>query len=159
MQSRLAPRGDVAVNIHLGKSHKLAYLHAAISTPSALLSTSTGGSYGGRSWGAALALRYVFCHVDRADALLYMSGTGLAHTWHDAFRDERRRRLGDDFDRWLGLARRDRNAAEEREYRLLWWSIDFVDRPRSRELAGKLDRPFAINQEANRQTFPEISFS
>jgi len=112
---------------------------------------------GGHSWGAALALQYVFAHADRADALVYVSGTGIGQKWHDAFRDERRRRLGDDFDRWLGLAQRDRNGDEDREYRLLSWSIDFVDRPRSGELAGKLDRPFAINQEANRQICEEMS--
>ncbi|MGH9171222.1 MAG: hypothetical protein ACRD0Z_10185 [Acidimicrobiales bacterium] len=71
--------------------------------------------------------------------------------------DLRRRRLGHRLGRWLELQQGERSAEEETEYRLLSWSIDFVDNGRACELATKLNRDFPINQIANRRIDEETS--
>jgi proline iminopeptidase len=48
------------------------------------------------------------------------------------------------------LEDRNRSPEEEHEYRVLTWSSDFADADRAAELAATLDRPFAINYQANK---------
>src|SRR5262249_19196060 len=49
---------------------------------------------GGHLLGASLALAFCLEHPDRAVALLYLSGTGIAPGWHAAYRSNRAARLG-----------------------------------------------------------------
>ncbi|MFJ9027054.1 alpha/beta fold hydrolase [Streptomyces sp. NPDC102274] len=96
----------------------------------------------GHSWGARLALEYALAHSSRVGGLIYVSGTGIDDdsTWHPAFREAFHRRLGErgsDRERWEELRERGdgRTEAEDREYAILQWSVDFTDRDRDRARA------------------------
>ena len=107
---------------------------------------------GGHSWGASLALRYALAYPDRVGALLYLSGTGLGRAWQDAYRAQRERRLSPEQHRRRNeLKRRERSAAEEREYRILSWAPDYGDSRRALELAAREadTYPFRINHACN----------
>jgi proline iminopeptidase len=112
---------------------------------------------GGHSWGAMLALQYALQHPDRTCALVYISGVGIGQEWRHEFRAERGRRLGDEYDRWLTLSDGARTPEEEAEYRRMSWGIDFVDQAHGAMLAARIDRPFAINTEANRLIGEEMN--
>lgn len=105
---------------------------------------------GGHSWGASLALRYAFAHPERVSALLYLSGTGVGKAWRRAHHEETDRRLTADQRRRRDELkdRRERDNAEEHEYRTLCWAPDFADRSRAFELAAtQTAAPFPINYE------------
>ncbi|MGH9123047.1 MAG: alpha/beta fold hydrolase, partial [Acidimicrobiales bacterium] len=91
-------------------------------------------------------------YPDRTLALVYLDGTGIGQAWHQPYREERRRRLGNGFDRWMNLSIRRRIPDEEAEMRRLAWGVDFADSTRGTELAAAMDRPFRINinDKANR---------
>jgi proline iminopeptidase len=93
---------------------------------------------------------YALAHPGRCDALLYISGTGLGTAWNAAYHLEADRRRGPIATRLAQLEARHRDPEEEHEYRRLTWSADFADRSRAGALAAQMDRPFAINYEANR---------
>jgi proline iminopeptidase len=106
----------------------------------------------GHSWGAQLALMYALRHPERVSALVYVAGTGIDHdsTWHPAFNRTAREALGDRLLRWEELRGRERTPEEDREYAVLQWSAEFVDRDRALEHAGRMATPwFGINLECN----------
>ncbi len=107
---------------------------------------------GGHSWGATLALRYAFTHPERVAALLYLSGTGAGTAWKDAYRAERERRLtAEQHRRRRALKDRERDEAEEIEYRTLSWAPDYGDRARALEWAEReaAETRFPINYGCN----------
>lgn len=111
---------------------------------------------GGHSWGASLALAYALTHPDRTRGVVYISGTGIGRAWNRAYHDETdRRRTPAQRERFAALACRPRNDVEEREYRVLAWSPDVADQERANDLVARLDAPFAINTDANRQLSAE----
>ncbi|MEV0640278.1 alpha/beta fold hydrolase [Streptomyces sp. NPDC050619] len=111
----------------------------------------------GHSWGAQLALSYALAHPERVGALIYVSGTGIGPDadWHPAFRANFLARLGEvpeRLARWQELTDRPRLTEEEdRERAVLQWSIEFEDRERAPEHAGRMADPwFGINHESNK---------
>lgn len=95
----------------------------------------------GHSWGAEVALHYALAHPDRVSSLVYVSGTGLGHDWHDEFRRNLAARLGDE-------PVPDGAAGREAAVRL--WSADFADPATARRRAEELATPwFGVNEEAN----------
>ena len=103
----------------------------------------------GHSWGAQLALSYALAHPERVSALAYVSGTGIGpdEDWHPAYRENFLARLGEAPERlarWQELPRGDRERA------VLQWSVEFEDRERAMELAGRMADPwFGINAECS----------
>ncbi|MFJ8362870.1 alpha/beta fold hydrolase [Streptomyces sp. NPDC093984] len=111
----------------------------------------------GHSWGAQLALSYALTHPERVRALIYVSGTGIDSddTWHPAYRGNFLARLGEQPERlvrWRELTDRvERTDEEDRERAVLQWSIEFEDRERALEHAGRMADPwFGVNDECNR---------
>ncbi|MER5210679.1 alpha/beta hydrolase [Streptomyces sp. NPDC002838] len=111
----------------------------------------------GHSWGAQLALSYALAHPERVDSLVYVSGTGIGPDadWHPAFKTDFLARLGEDpqrLARWQELTGRPQLTEEEdRERAVLQWSIEFEDRERALEHAGRMADPwFGINYECNK---------
>jgi proline iminopeptidase len=105
---------------------------------------------GGHSWGAMLALHYAFEHPDRTEALLYVSGVGIGREWNAVYHAEAdRRRSSQQNARLDELSQIDRNPDEEREWRTLNWSPDYVTdgEAHASELAAS---PFRLNREVNR---------
>jgi proline iminopeptidase len=118
---------------------------------------------GGHSFGASLALFYALAYPQRTRALIYISGVGVGQKWHEAYREERLRRLADKAERWLELRSKERDPQDEREYAALNWSADFADRTRALELAeaevsetGFYDLLFP-NDETNRTLNSEMN--
>jgi proline iminopeptidase len=110
----------------------------------------------GHSWGAQLALSYALAHPERVAALIYVSGTGIGPDadWHPAFKENFLARLGEEpqrLARWKELTDLPRlTEDEERERAVLQWSIEFEDRERAAEHAGRMADPwFPINTACN----------
>ena len=110
----------------------------------------------GHSWGAQLALSYALAHPERVSALVYVSGTGIGPDadWHPGYRENFLARLGEHPERlarWQELTDRQRlSEDEERESATLQWSIEFEDRERALEHAGRMADPwFGINAECS----------
>lgn len=106
----------------------------------------------GHSWGAQLALRYALDHPERVSGLVYVSGTGLDRDadWHGEYARNLRSRLGDHLRRWETLRERERTDAEDREFSVLQWSVDFADRDRALEHAQHMATPWlGVNFECN----------
>lgn len=117
---------------------------------------------GGHSWGATLALRYALAHPGRVAALLYLSGTGTGTAWKDAYRAERERRLTEEQHRKRqALKNRERNEAEEIEYRALSWAPDYGNRRLAFGLAEEEAREarLPINYECNAALNAETDLS
>jgi proline iminopeptidase len=104
---------------------------------------------GGHSWGAYLALRYALEHPSATLGVVYISGTGLDDGYKAPYAIERERRLGADVDRWRELGARERTPAEEHEWCVLQWSVDY-----SPAVDGKA---FAENDWAQRDTGVEVN--
>lgn len=111
----------------------------------------------GHSWGAQLALSYALAHPERMSVLVCVSGTGIGPDadWHPAFRENFLARLGERPERlarWRYLMNRQPVADEEaRERAVLQWSVEFEDRERALEHAGRMADPwFGINTECNK---------
>ena len=107
---------------------------------------------GGHSWGAALALEYALRHSDHAQALIYVSGTGIGTAWRQHYHDERARRLklAGVLNRWSHLRLKDRTAVEERELCALTWMTDYADPSEGRWHAeAMLADGFLPNYEVN----------
>ncbi len=99
----------------------------------------------GHSFGATLALAYVLAYPARTRALIYLSGTGIDPTWHDAYRANEATLFTADEQRQLkelkarvALAQGEEAIALNRRYCELSWSIDIADRQRGRELVRQL---------------------
>ncbi|WP_327719566.1 alpha/beta hydrolase [Streptomyces sp. NBC_00490] len=104
----------------------------------------------GHSWGAQLALSYALAHPERVGGLVYVGGTGIdpVSTWRGPFEENFRARLGEVPER---LARWQELVDGDRERAVLQWSVDFEDRERALEHAGRMADPwFEINFECNR---------
>jgi proline iminopeptidase len=118
----------------------------------------------GHSWGAQLALSHALAHPERVSALVYVAGTGIGPDadWHPAFAENFRERLGDNqqrLSRWRELTDRPRlTQDEERERAVLEWSVEFEDRGRALEHAGRMADPWlGINDECHRALDEERS--
>jgi proline iminopeptidase len=104
----------------------------------------------GHSWGAQLALSYALAHPERVSGLVYVSGMGIdpMSSWHGAYRDNFLARLGEVPERvvrWRKLPDGDRERA------VLQWSIEFEDRERALEHAGRMAEPWlGINFECSK---------
>ncbi|KUN96303.1 alpha/beta fold hydrolase [Streptomyces caeruleatus] len=104
----------------------------------------------GHSWGAQLALSYALAHPERVAALVYVSGTGIdpVPSWHGTYRDQFTARLDEVPERharWRELPDGDREKA------VLQWSVEFEDRERALEQAGRMAEPwFGINRECSK---------
>lgn len=117
----------------------------------------------GHSWGARLALSYALARPARVSGLIYVSGTGIDDdsTWHAAYKETFRGQLGGHRERWEELRDRrgDRTEAEDREFAVLQWSVDFADRDRRRALerAEAMATPwFGVNDECNATITAEL---
>ena len=111
----------------------------------------------GHSWGAQLALAYALAHPGRVDASIYVSGTGIGPDadWHPAYQESFRARLAEHpgrLARWTELnGLPTRTEDEERERAVLQWSIEFEDRERAMEHAGRMADPwFPIGTACNK---------
>ncbi|KUN79567.1 alpha/beta fold hydrolase [Streptomyces griseoruber] len=111
----------------------------------------------GHSWGAQLALAYTLAHPERVSTLVYVSGTGIGPDadWHPAYRENLLARFGETPERlarWRELS--DRTAltpAEARERAVLQWSVEYEDRDRALDLAGRAADPwFGVNGDCNK---------
>lgn len=104
----------------------------------------------GHSWGAQLALSYTLAHPERVAGLVYVAGTGIdpVSSWREAFQGTFLVRLDDvpeRLDRWRELPDGDREKA------VLQWSVEFEDRERALEHAGRMADPwFDINFACNK---------
>lgn len=99
----------------------------------------------GHSWGAQLALSYTLAHPERVSTLIYVSGTGIGPVsdWHGAYEENFLARLGEEPQR---LARWRELTDGDRERAVLQWSVEFEDRERALEHAGRMADPwFGIN--------------
>ncbi|MGW6457877.1 alpha/beta fold hydrolase [Streptomyces sp. NPDC055078] len=106
----------------------------------------------GHSWGAQLALLYALEHPGRVSGLVYVSGTGIEEdsAWQDGYRRGRREALGEQLPRWQELNGRRRSAEEDREFSILQWTADFVDRERALGHARRMADPwFGVNFACN----------
>ncbi len=105
---------------------------------------------GGHSWGASLALQYAFAHPDRTRALVYISGTGIGREWNAEYHAEAdRRRSPAQRERLRALSNIDRDAAQEREWRMLTWLPDYATDAET-HAAALADAPYALNRDVNR---------
>ncbi|USQ83651.1 alpha/beta hydrolase [Streptomyces phaeoluteigriseus] len=108
----------------------------------------TGMTLLGHSWGAQLALSYALAHPERVSTLIYVSGTGIGPDadWHPAYRENFLARLGEHPERvarWRELTGRRLFTDEEaRERAVLQWSVEFEDRERALEHAGRMADPW-----------------
>jgi proline iminopeptidase len=108
---------------------------------------------GGHSFGADLALRYACAYPERTIAVVYLAGVGIAWTAYRAAFGEAvtARRPADDERRYRELSDRDRTDAEEREFRILSWTTDYVDPAVGKaNAAGMADTGMPVNYELNR---------
>ncbi len=108
---------------------------------------------GGHSFGADLALRYACAYPERTIAVVYIAGVGIAWpTYRAAFGEALTvRRPADDERRYQELSDRDRTDAEEREFRILSWTTDYVDPVVGKvNAAGMADSGRSVNYELNR---------
>ncbi|NNN33694.1 alpha/beta hydrolase [Streptomyces sp. S3(2020)] len=104
----------------------------------------------GHSWGAQLALSYALTHPERVAGLVYVAGTGIdpVSSWRAPFTENFDARLGEVPER---LARWRELPDGDREKAVLQWSIEFEDRERALEHAGRMADPwFGINFECNK---------
>jgi proline iminopeptidase len=104
----------------------------------------------GHSWGAQLALSHALAHPERVTSLVYVSGTGIGPDadWHPAFEENFLTRLGEDPER---LARWRELPKDDRERAVLQWSVEFEDRGRALEHAGRMADPWlGINTECSK---------
>lgn len=110
---------------------------------------------GGHSWGAQLALHYGLAHPSRTKGVLYLSGTGIGAGYREPYRAERELRLGLQFDRWRELSERTRNAAEEHEWCVLQWAVDYSPSVDGRAHAeaewARRDPTVSVNHDCNRK--------
>lgn len=107
----------------------------------------------GHSWGAQLALQYALAYPKRITRLIYVSGTGIdpESTWHSAYERNLRTRLGEGLERWQELKQQERTPREDREFAVLQWSVDFVDRTLAPSHAERMATPWlGVNFECNR---------
>lgn len=111
----------------------------------------------GHSWGAQLALSYALARRDRVSTLIYVSGTGIGPDadWYPAHRENLLARLGEIPERPARrqefTGRRSMTDEEAREQAVLQWSVEFEDRERALEHAGRMADPwFGINRACNR---------
>lgn len=104
----------------------------------------------GHSWGAQLALSYTLAHPERVSGLVYVSGTGIdpMPSWQGAYKENFLARLGEVPER---VARWRKLPDGDPERAVLQWSIEFEDRERALEHAGRMAEPwFAINFECSK---------
>ncbi|WP_151483416.1 alpha/beta fold hydrolase [Streptomyces albicerus] len=111
----------------------------------------------GHSWGAQLALSYALAHPEQVSALVYVSGIGIGpdSEWYDAYKRNFTARLGERPERLAHFheltSRQGPTEAEQRETAVLRWSVEFVDRERDLEHAGRMADPwFEINDDCNK---------
>lgn len=115
---------------------------------------------GGHSWGASLALAYAVQHPDRVEGIVSVSGTGLGWGWHAEYKQEVRRRLGEERESELNALKNKRDkldvgseefAAVDRQICRIQWSTDFANAERAPELVEALiDERFIPNYEVNK---------
>jgi proline iminopeptidase len=113
---------------------------------------------GGHSFGASLALAYCLEHPDRAQGLLYISGTGIDPGWHAAYRANRDARLGPEGLRRYAELREQIaqsegavKAAAERAHAELGASTDLADPSRAAEIVQAVwSEGLPVNFEVNR---------
>jgi proline iminopeptidase len=96
----------------------------------------------GHSWGATLGLAYSLSYPEHTYALIYISGTGIYPGWREEFHANLDALTSPEHQQYLvDLRARLPNASDEeavaitREYCIRAWSIEMLDRERSRELA------------------------
>jgi proline iminopeptidase len=98
----------------------------------------------GHSWGASLALLYALAHPERTAGVVYLSGVGSHPGWHAAFREEDRRRRGEEGVARLVALRQQWESSgsleDERAFCVEQWSIDYADQQQARKLAARLFR-------------------
>jgi proline iminopeptidase len=105
----------------------------------------------GHSWGAHLALRYAIDHPERVTHVIYVSGTGVDadRAWHPYYKQNLRRRLGNDVERLEALGLRERAV--------LQWSADFADPGTALRQAERLATPWlGVNYECNAAINAEV---
>jgi proline iminopeptidase len=102
-------------------------------------------------------LSYALAHPERVSSLVYVSGTGIGpdSDWFGTFQENFLARLGERPERlarWRELTDRPHlGESEERERAVLQWSVEFEDRARALEHAGRMADPwFGINTECNK---------
>ncbi|MEU5318260.1 alpha/beta hydrolase [Streptomyces sp. NPDC021056] len=102
------------------------------------------------SWGAQPALSCALAHPERVGGLMYVGGTGIdpVSTWRGPFEANFRARLGEVPERF---ARWQESADGDRERAMLQWSVDFENRERALEHAGRMADPwFGSNFDRNK---------
>jgi proline iminopeptidase len=107
----------------------------------------------GHSFGADLALRYACAHPDRTIAVVYIAGVGITWTTYRAAFGAAvtALRTAEDERRYEDLSDRDRTDAEEREFRILSWTTDYVDPAVGKANAARMaDSGMQVNYELNR---------
>lgn len=109
---------------------------------------------GGHSWGANLSVLYALAYPQRAEAIIYISGTGLGwRNWKRKYHEEEEARwTSGERDRYLELKRRERTSEDEREFLILNEMPNFADRKRARHLAERVVAEmseFKVNYELN----------
>ncbi|NNG34511.1 alpha/beta fold hydrolase [Nakamurella aerolata] len=112
----------------------------------------------GHSFGAGVALGYAARFPHRTAGVGYLSGVGIGD-WRTPFRAELARRRAPDvaarIDQLAGL--RDRNAKQEREFRVLQWFTDYADPEVGRVAAAEFAAaPYSINWTANRRIVADL---
>jgi proline iminopeptidase len=113
----------------------------------------------GHSWGATLGLAYAVSYPERTNGLVYVSGTGVDPAWHEAYREERLRRLPPAARaRWHELRALRQSARGEElrrvseEHDRLAHATDLADPSRVGALLAWLHADgFPVNVEANRR--------
>jgi proline iminopeptidase len=113
---------------------------------------------GGHSFGASLALAYCLEHPERAQALIYVSGTGIDPGWHAAYRASRSARLGPErLRRFSELSEQikrsagEEKAAAESAYAELATSTDLADPGGAAQIVRTLwGDGLSVNREVNR---------
>ena len=112
----------------------------------------------GHSWGATLGLAYALAHPEHTQALVYMSGTGIYTGWReefhanaDALRSPEDNRRLEELQAQLSGASLAEAVQITREYCILAWSVEMLDKERSREVAESVLIDGArVNWEVNR---------